>query len=270
MGIRPAKPKRVDRGASQPLGRPRHCLERELCLCQHHITQPFILEVSYLYPQKLGINLGIHLLEIRIRRYHPPLQHQNRLDNARDPRRPLKMANIALERAHNKRILQRPHPPERSAQRGTLNGVTHRGARTVGLEIPRGEHAQPGFPIGIPDERLLRHGGRHGDAGGVSVLVAAGGADDSLDGVSVPQSIVEALEDEHAEAFAARVAVGAVVEGEALGGGREHVHGAEGVHHVGGEDEVASGDDGLGICQLRDDTHRKGKIPFPCREQAVP
>ena len=103
-----------------------------------------------------------------------------------------------------------------------LNRVAESGAGAVRFHEPDGFGGNTGSLIDIPLQTLLRNRAGSGDAVRCAVVIDAGPANDAVNVIAVADGIVERLESQHADAFGEHEAVGLLIEGAALAGGREH------------------------------------------------
>ncbi len=123
---------------------------------------------------------------------------------------------------------------ERAGERLELDRVTELGAGAVGLDELDLLRVHPGGVVHVADQPFLRSGAGGGDAVGGAVLVEPGGADDAVHVVAVGDRVAQQLEHDDADALAGHEAVGAVVEGVAVPGRREHARLLGGQVVVGG------------------------------------
>ena len=152
------------------------------------------------------------------------LQAQNRFDQARDAGSHLQVADVRLDRPQNTRSRTgRLGHPECRSQPLDFDGVTERGAGSVGLDIAHSRRIDARHRVGFGDDIGLsgRIGRRvphfHG-----SVVVDRRSADDGVNPVAGVDGGLQWFEGHHCDTAAEDRAVGPHVEGPAVADRRHH------------------------------------------------
>ncbi|SCD77817.1 hypothetical protein GA0115236_12208 [Streptomyces sp. IgraMP-1] len=143
------------------------------------------------------------------------------LDDARDTRRGLGVADVGLDRAEQQRVVGLAALAVGGQQRLGLDGVAEDRAGAVcldGVDVGGGE---PGVDQGGLDDALLGGAVGGGQAVGGTVLVDGGPPDHGEDAVAVAAGLGEPLQDEDADTLGPAGAVGGVGEGPAAPVGGE-------------------------------------------------
>ena len=202
-------------------------------------------------PREIDARVGRR--EVEAGRQDPVLHRQDGLDQARDPRRGVEMADVGLDRA------QGAEPPllggrrEHLGEGGDLHHITQRGAGAVRLDVGDRLGGHPRDGLGCRDRLELALRGRRGEAHlEPAVVVGREAADHGVDRVPVGHGVGQPLEDHHAGAAPLHRAARRGVEGAAVAVRRHHAvqrqiaqpvrddHGhAAGQHHVALELEQA-------------------------------
>ncbi|VFR30297.1 hypothetical protein AMP9_3695 [plant metagenome] len=151
------------------------------------------------------------------------------LDHSRRARRGFQVAHVALDRADRQGGARGTRAAQRRADGLRLDGVAHRGARAVGLQVVQFRGVDACLGIGPAQQRGLRLAAGHGKACLAAIGVDGGVGHHRQDAVAVRHCLVMALEQEQPRAFGAHVAVGRGVEGTAAAARREHA--GLGEHH---------------------------------------
>ena len=116
-----------------------------------------------------------------------------------------------------------PLGAEHGAERAHLDRIAERGAGAVRLDVADTCAAStPRRGQRLADHRLLRRAVGDGQPAAPPVLVDGRAADHGEDAVAVGQRVAQPLEDDHAAALAAHVAVGGGVERLAAAVRRQH------------------------------------------------
>jgi hypothetical protein len=183
----------------------------------------------------------VRAIEVEVRGDALVPQGQDRLDEPRDAGGRFQVADVGLQRAeHAARCSLAQH----RRQRLELDGIAERRPRAVGLHVRHVAGSDAGALERLPEHGLLRqHVGRR-QARRAPVLVHRGAPDLREHGVAGRAGGGEALEDHHAAALAAHVAVGARVEGLALAVRRERLGAREEARQPGEQHQVDAGGDG--------------------------
>ncbi|GAA4011786.1 hypothetical protein GCM10022247_37840 [Allokutzneria multivorans] len=165
--------------------------------------------------QLLQRNLGVRGAEVQARRQRAVAQREGDLQEAGDARRAFEVADVGLHRAHEQRVRRVARRAEHRAQRSRLDRVTGLGAGAVQLHVSDLGRIGPRALVGQPQDFLLPDPRRHGEPFAPAVVVDRAAAHHAVDVVAVCERGRERLEHDDAAALAARVAVRALVEGEA-------------------------------------------------------
>ncbi len=173
------------------------------------------------------------------------LQLERGLDDAADAGGGLHVADVALERADDERRVRGVGAGEHPVDGAHLDGVAERGSGAVRLDVGDVAGLQHGRAQRGPHHLLLRGAVGDGQAAALAVLAHRRAADQGDHAVAVAQGVGQPLEDDHAAALGAAVAVGRVVEGLAHPVGREHAR-------LGEDDVVARVVDGVDAAAQRD------------------
>ena len=178
------------------------------------------------------------------RRDHAALERQRRLEQPGHARGRLQMADIGLDRADRQRLA--PPLADRPADRRRFDRVADRGPGAVHFE--KRERLRIDLRLGVDrtQQRRLRGLARQRQADGAAVRIGPGGEDHGADRVTLGNRLGERLQDHDTGAFAADIAVGAVVKGKAAAPRRQHRGAAEADEWVGGEQQIDAADDGAG------------------------
>ncbi len=196
VGVGAAEAEGVDPGAGRPL-----------------VLRPVGDRGGDLVGQGVEVDGRVDLVQVDVRRDRPVLQAQHRLDEAGDPGGGLRVPDVRLDRADVAARSGCPPDGEGAAECVGLDRVTHGGGGAVGLhvlEVARLDARVRADPFDEADLGV-RVGDR--DAVGPAVLVDTAGCDDGVDGVAVPDRLVEELERDHSDSLGTDVAVGRRVEG---------------------------------------------------------
>ena len=166
-------------------------------------------------------NVRVRLLEVETRRDLSVLHAQGRLDQARDSRRGLQVADVGLGGADEQRPVGGAAGAEHAPQRGCLDAVAERRAGAVELDVGDLLRRDPGAFVGEPQQLLLGLRVGRGQPVAAAVVVHGAAADDAEDRVAVRHGRLERLEHDHAAALAAYEPVRPGVEREAAPVGRQ-------------------------------------------------
>jgi len=165
--------------------------------------------------------VGVDLLEMKVRRNLPLLKHEHRLDQPGHTRRGLQMPDVRLDRADKTGCGGCPLSQRRS-QCVHLDGVAQDGARTVRFDVRDVLRAQPRVPQSLPDDGLLCLRAGCGQAVAPAILVDRAAVDHGQDGVAVALRVGQPLEHDDPTALPPHIPIGRCVEGLAAAFGREH------------------------------------------------
>ncbi|EYF00538.1 Hypothetical protein CAP_0467 [Chondromyces apiculatus DSM 436] len=157
-------------------------------------------------------HVRVRLREMQAPGDQPVLHRQHGLDDAGHTGCRLRVPEIRFDRADQHRIVGRPASAVHGAERLNFDGIPERRPRPVRLRIPDRRRAHARLSQRLPDHRLLRRAVRRRQALAAAVLVHRGAADHRQDRVAVPLRVREALEHDHAAAFAPGHAVRRGVE----------------------------------------------------------
>jgi len=227
---------------------------------------------SYLELQKLGVDLGVQLVQLCDRRDDTPLEDQNSLDHSGNPGCTFKMADICFERttdiryhvsnrlcvslkessgqgqsglySHQNGIIRIPPGTKCTPNGHSLKRVTCCRPCTMGLEEAGVRHVKVGLPVGCFNEFLLHLLARQGE-GRSPVLIRPSSSDDGADGIAVSNRGVERFDDQDAETFASAVPIGAAVKAVGYSIWGKETQAGQRDEQVGREEKVATGDDPL-------------------------
>ena len=191
------------------------------------------------------VDARVGLVEVQRRWDLALADGEDRLDEPRDPRGGVQVADGGLDRAERAEAGAVGPGAERLRQRGHLHGVAHLGPGAVRLHVAHGVRGDAGPRQRVPDRPRLPVAPGRGEAGLPPAVVGDGGAaDHGVARVAVGEGVLQPLEQHHARAVAADGAARARVEGAAAPVRREHA--ALAVQVAGGLREVdghASGQD---------------------------
>ncbi len=161
------------------------------------------------------VDLRRGLADVQRLRQHAVLQRHDHLDEARDTRSGLGVADVGLHRAQPQGPVGRAVLAVRGDQCLGLDGVAQLGAGAVrldGVDLIGGETR---VGEGLPDDPLLRGAVGGGEAVAGAVLVHRRTADDGKDSVAVAACVRQPLQKQHAHALGHAHAVGVGREGPA-------------------------------------------------------
>ena len=163
---------------------------------------------------------GVGLLEVQAGGDLTMAEGQGHLDQAGHAGAGLQMADVRLHRAQGAEGAGRAVGGHHGAQRLGLDGIPQESARAVGLHVLHPARRDASAAVGFPQHGFLRLGAGSHQPVAAPVVVDGAAQDHGVDGVASGQGLREGLEDDHAGALAAHVAVGAGVEGlaAAIGG----------------------------------------------------
>ena len=181
VGVRPADAEGVDAGPARAVRGPRR--------------RPVGDEERRLLP----IDLGVGLAEVQARRQGAVPQHLHDLDEARDTRRGVEVADVRLDGADGAEARALGEGAEGPGQARHLDGIAHGRPRPVALDVGDGVGRHAG------DVERLGHGlGLPVDAGRqvadlpAPVVVHRRALDDGVDGVAVLERVPEPPQDHDA------------------------------------------------------------------------
>ena len=141
----------------------------------------------------LELQLGVRAGEVQGRGELSVLQHQHRLDQASDPRGGVEVPDVALDRSDRAEADLLRVRSERLREGRDLDGISERGGRAVGLDVPDGLRLDACHCQRLTDDgRLAIHAGRRVPGLHRSVVVDRGAADDRRDGVTARAGVIEA------------------------------------------------------------------------------
>ncbi|VWC38489.1 hypothetical protein BUB20358_06796 [Burkholderia ubonensis] len=147
---------------------------------------------------------------------------ERELDQAGHARAGLGVADLGLDRAdHERRVVAAPLAVD-GLDRVHLDRVAERRAGAVRLHVADARGVELRGAQRVAHQRDLRGRVRRGQPLAAAVVIDGRADDRGQDRVAVGQRARQPLEHHHRAAFAAHVAVGAVIEGPALPGGRQH------------------------------------------------
>ena len=178
--------------------------------------------------------------EMQVRRNLVVLERKDHLDQARNPGRGLQVSDIGLHRTHEKGPVRRASFSEDRSQGVDLDGITQRGPRAVRLHIGHFGRRNASVRKGLFDDGFLGRAVGHRQSAAPAVLIDRRPPDHGQDPIAVGDGVGDALQDHHAAALAAHVAVGGRVEGLAASVGGHHPRLGEDDVHLGGQGEVHS------------------------------
>ncbi len=196
--------------------------------------------------------IRIERVQMQMRRNLPMPQHQHGLDQARAAGRRLQVPDVGLHRTDPAPRIRRAPFAEHRLQRAHLDRIAHLRAGAVRLDIADARGRDARVRARAADHRLLRLAVRRGDAVAGAVLVHGGTADHREDPIAGRERVVEPLQDHHAAALAAHIAVGVRVERAAAARRRHHARLRERDRHVRREHEIHAARDrerGLALAQ---------------------
>jgi hypothetical protein len=142
------------------------------------------------------MQLCVRLLEIDARRNLALLQRQGDLDDGCHTARRFSVADVCFDRADSEGLIGCPRVFEDGSNGCHLDGIPRRRPCSMRLEVCRLRRIKPSSPVAVADQSLLCLAARGGDGFGLAVLVDARLVDDGADGVSVPQRVVQPLQDD--------------------------------------------------------------------------
>ena len=174
------------------------------------------------------IELGVRRRDADRRRQHLVVERQRGVDQPRQPRRALGVADRRLDRPQRTAAARRAGRAEDLGQRGDLGQVARRGPGAVGLDVADGLGRDPRPLVGAPQRPDLALGAGRGQPLGTAVAGAAQPLDHGIDPVAVALGVGQPLEDDDADRLADHDAVGPGVERPAAAARRERVGLAEG------------------------------------------
>ncbi|RPK57621.1 hypothetical protein EES42_39075 [Streptomyces sp. ADI95-17] len=156
--------------------------------------------------------MGGRLVHVQGAREHAVAHRLHHLDHARDTGGGLRVADVRLDRAEQKRPVLRSLLPVRRKQGLRLDRVAEAGARAVrvhGVDLVGGD-ARVGE--GLADDTLLGRSVGGGQTVGRAVLVHRSAAYDREDVMAVAAGVRETLHQDHADALGPARAVGGLRE----------------------------------------------------------
>jgi hypothetical protein len=197
---------------------------------------------------RVALPVGVRVFHVQGGGQHAAVDRERGLDEARQARRALGVADLRLHRAQGARRGLGAGRDEGLGERGQLGLVADDGAGAVSLDQPDLDGREPGARVGAVDGALLAVLARRGEAEVAPVAGRAHARQHGVDAVAVALGVGEALEHHHRGALAQRDAVGVGVEGAAAPLARQRVDagehqvvvdavvevGAATEHHVGG------------------------------------
>ncbi len=165
----------------------------------------------------LQLHLRIGRVDLDGRREHLVVQREHGLHQTGGAGGGLAVAHLGLHRSQRAPLaVLATALVEDHAQTAELGGVTGDGAGAVRLDELHAPGAVAGVLVGAPDGLGLALALGRVDGGPAAVAAGADAADHGVDAVTVLLGLVQALEGDHAEAFAEHGAVGLVAEGPAV------------------------------------------------------
>lgn len=118
---------------------------------------------------------------------------------------------------------------------------------TMGLEESRLGKVQTRLPVRVDNQPRLGFFAGLRQTRRVAILVRPCGPDHRADDIAVADGVAQTLDHDDAESFTARVAVGALVEGEASSVGGEEVHVHQRDDTLDGENQAGAGNQSLSL-----------------------
>ena len=185
---------------------------------------------------------------MKLGRHQPMPHHQHDLDNSRDARHRLGVANIALHRTDVTRGIVRPAATKDLRQRLQLDRVAQRRCGAVRFQITHLIRRPPCLRKCCANDSLLRTSVRGGDARRAAVLINGTRADDRQHLIPISGCVGQPLEDQERAPFASHIAVGGRVERATPAIGRQHVRFGKRNGRFGRENQI--------------DSARQGRITF--------
>ncbi len=152
-------------------------------------------------------------MEVQIRRDDSVMGRQNTLDKAGDPGRPFEVAQVGFHRTDQAALACRPLAPQHRAEREALDGIAHGRAGAVRFDELNGQRIDACVGIDLLQQGNLRNKVGHREPfGQITVLIHPRPAHQCVDHVAIGKGFIQRLQDDHAHAFAADVAVGGCVK----------------------------------------------------------
>ncbi len=178
------------------------------------------------------------LVEVQVLRQRLVLERQDDLDDARDAGGRFQVPDVGLHRADQQRVAG--VAPRAQCRTGglDLDRVTQRCPGSVRLQVSDVAGGDTGALQRLGDDALLGDAVRHRQTTRCAILVDRAAPDHGPNPVTVADRVLEAFDDDDADALAAHVAVCGRVKGLALAIGREHVRLREGDHALRADQRV--------------------------------
>ena len=170
----------------------------------------------------LEVDVRTRLLEVEAGRDLAAIGHQSRFHQAGHARCRFEVAEIGFHRTDDQRAIRRALRAKGLGQGVRLDGVAHRGARAVRLDITDIGRVDAGDDAGFFDQPRLSLLPGQRNAVGVTVLVCRRGADHRVDRITVGDGLGERLQNHHARPLPAHKTVGRSIEGFAASLRRKH------------------------------------------------
>ncbi|KAL1982815.1 hypothetical protein VTN96DRAFT_875 [Rasamsonia emersonii] len=178
------------------------------------------------------------------------LEDEDTFDERGQARARFQVADIGLDRPHEERIRGRPVLAECPRQGFCLLRVACARACPMGFHITGLGQRQTGTPVGVLDQLHLGVGTGQGEALGMAVLVNRSATDDSADGIAIAEGILDAFQDDDADAITAAVAIPVLSKTLGLAVARQELLVGEEQEHVWVEEQTGSAHDGrLGLAR---------------------
>ena len=172
--------------------------------------------------QTVPVETGVGILEMQVLRKDAPIDRERRLDQSGNPGRRLQMADVGLHRSHQKRPVGVASPAVDVGHGVDLDGIAHRGAGPVGLQIIHLRRWYARLRQRRFNDLHQRGRVRHGQTGAGAAVIHRGPPDHRPDPVAVRLGLAQPLQHHHPAALAPHVAVGGGIERLALSVGGQH------------------------------------------------
>ena len=191
---------------------------------------------------RLERDVGVQFGRVQRGRQQVVLEREAGLQEAREPRSRLGMADIGLDRADRQRGLA--GLAELAPDGPGLDRIADGGAGPVRLDEGEFVEVDLGVAVDLLQQRALRVARGQRDAGGAPVRVDAARRDHAAHGPAAAGGRLGRLQDQDDAALSAHVAVGAGREGLAQAGAREHLRIGEGDEVERARQDVGAGHHG--------------------------
>ncbi len=171
--------------------------------------------------QPAPVDVGAWPIEVQLRGDLVVTHRQDDLDQARQARGRLGVANIRLHRA-NKHARTSLAITQHGCQCTRLDRVTQRGAGAVSLDVLDPAGLDRRVAQRRADDSLLRRAVGHRQAATAAVLINRAAPDHSADAIAIGQRIAQSLQDDHAAALRPAETIGVGVKRLASAVRRQH------------------------------------------------